>query len=177
MPLLWVFGSVSFFLLFWVQKLIFVRYCQQPLIYSHSINHLVTRITLFGIVMASAVSPILLGGVTMPQSRLSDRYLSYLYYPILGVAILFYMFAKKYWLGCFKKVKSCIAKENPDRMPTIFSRISKPSKNLDSYSMHENPEYESVLKVLYTLNKTERLRQTFLIKKEISDYVSQDKEV
>ena len=40
--------------------------------------------------------------------------------------------------------------------------------------MHENPEYESVLKVLYTLNKAERLRQTFLIKKEISDYVSQD---
>ena len=75
------------------------------------------------------------------------------------------MFAKKYWLGCLKKVKSCFVKETPDRMPTIFSRISKPSKNLDSYSMHENPEYESILKVLYTLNKAERLRQTFLIKK------------
>ena len=72
----------------------------------------------------------------MPESKITERFTSYLYYPILGAAVLFYMFARKYWLGCMKKIKDSLISETPDRLPTIFSRISQPNRNLDSYSMH-----------------------------------------
>jgi hypothetical protein len=61
--------------------------------FSHSINHVVTRMILFGIVFSCAISPLLYGGVS--NQTMSERYLSHLYFPILGAVILVYMFFKK----------------------------------------------------------------------------------
>jgi hypothetical protein len=70
MPLLWVFGFVSVLLLYWVQKLIFLRYCQQPVVYGHSINHLVTRFILIGIALSTGMAPLLLGAAIEPTSSI-----------------------------------------------------------------------------------------------------------
>ena len=103
-PLLWVLGFISIVILYFIQKLIFVKYCSKPLIFSHSVNHIVTRLVLFGIVLSCATAPILFGGV-IDKGSITERYIRYLYYPILGGLILVYMFTKKYWLKCMTVVK------------------------------------------------------------------------
>ena len=44
----------------------------------------------------------------MPNSEITERLTSLLYYPILGGVVLFYMFARKYWLGWIKKIKDSL---------------------------------------------------------------------
>jgi hypothetical protein len=95
MPILWIFGTVSIILLYWSYKYIFINYCQQPLVYGHSINHLITKIILFGICLSSLTTPLLIGGVFTKPLSVTERYMRYIYYPALGVAILAYMLFKK----------------------------------------------------------------------------------
>ena len=71
MPILWISGFFSVMLIFWIYKLIFIKYCQKPLVFCHSINHFVTRLIFFGIVMSTIVSPLTFGGVIMPMSNVS----------------------------------------------------------------------------------------------------------
>lgn len=70
MPILWIFAFISCTLLYGVQKLIFLRYCSQPLVFGHSVSHMVTRLVLFGVILSSAVTPFLLGGVILPGSSI-----------------------------------------------------------------------------------------------------------
>jgi hypothetical protein len=80
-----------------------------------------------------------------------------MYYPVLGTVILLYMFTKRYWMKFCSKVKSFInSTAHSHRLPTVLSQIVKTasSEPLTSYSMHSNPDFESILRVLYTLNKT-----------------------
>lgn len=139
-------------MLFWVHKYIFIRYCQQPLVFSHSINHLVTRMILFGIIFSCIITPLLLGGI--PEMNVSERFLSYLYFPILSAVIIIYMVFKKYILRLILQIKGyCSGDKNKrERLPSLICNMTFRSDSLPSYSMHENEVYSQILKVLYTLN-------------------------
>lgn len=135
LPLVWIFGSLSLFILYWAHKYIFIRYSKKPLVFSHSINHVVTRMVLFGIVLSCLIAPLLYGGIK-GQSFI-ERYISYMYYPILGGFILVYMFFKKVILKCFLALKDyCKGEMGRSRLPSLISKMKLSSDDLPSYSMH-----------------------------------------
>ena len=103
LPILWTCACVNFALMYWVQKLVFVRFCQPPLVFNYSISHIVTRIIFFGIVISCGTVPLLLGGID--GTTIGERYMDYIYFPILGGVVLLYMFYKKVFLWAFGRCR------------------------------------------------------------------------
>ncbi len=103
---------------------------------------------------------------------IGQRYITYIYYPILGGLVLIYMFCKKIMVRLFLHIKNyCQGKFSlrNARLPSLICNIESSSNQLPSYSMHQNKLYTSTLKVLYTINSTERNRATFLLNEQLSN--------
>jgi hypothetical protein len=65
MPIIYAFACISLFILYWVVKLVFIKFCAKPLLCSHSTNSLIVKVLIFGIIMHCLVSPFYFGAETI----------------------------------------------------------------------------------------------------------------
>jgi hypothetical protein len=135
-------------------------------------NSLVVKILLFGVVVHSFMAPLYFGAATIHSEQGIKNFVRiphYGFYIVLMVIPLIYMFYREKLGNFFEKIKEFYEEANdkddefPNDRPKKMSLPSKlcliePTKNnrkthIMTYSMHENPEYENILKTLYTVNK------------------------
>jgi hypothetical protein len=98
MPLLYIFAFISFVVLFWCYKLIFIYFCQRPLTYNHSINKKMRKSMLGALITHCLFAPIFLKapGIANEQSSSDGLILRitrlWYYLALMCVIILYLLF-------------------------------------------------------------------------------------
>jgi hypothetical protein len=96
MPLLYISAFVSFIVLFWSYKYIFISFCERPLTYNHSINKTMRKIMFGALILHCIFAPIFLrapGIATVSLVPLSviARLATLWYYLLLMVLLIVYL--------------------------------------------------------------------------------------
>ena len=108
MPMIYMFVYLSLVMLYWVAKYKFLRHDEIPHVYSHAINDLAVKITLFGLGINSVVSPIYYGGFNQDGANIFARIAHYWYYLINLIIIVVFYFGKVQMLKLYYLIKNFI---------------------------------------------------------------------
>lgn len=102
-PLLWPATCFNLILIYWVQKIIFTRFCSPFPVFNHKINDVVIWIAKLGVVLSCFTTPLIYGGIK--GLSISQRFITYMYFPILGAIVLFYKLFRKILVFLKNKIK------------------------------------------------------------------------
>lgn len=106
LPLNYFLAFISLLVIYWSNKYVFITYCQHPLTFNHSVNSLVTRTLLIGLIMHCVMTPIFLQAENVggQNGKLSffERLASMGYYLGIISIILLYVFFRKLFLLLFR---------------------------------------------------------------------------
>jgi hypothetical protein len=92
MPLLYIFAFISFVVLFWSYKLIFIYFCERPLTYNHSINKKMRKTMLGALIVHCIFTPIFLKAPGIanyePTSDSIIHRITYMWYDLALMAVI-----------------------------------------------------------------------------------------
>ena len=131
-PLVYAFGFISLFVLYWSFKYVFIEFCQKPLAYNHSFNEFVIRILFAGIIMHCVITPVFFKAENIAGNDgklvFFERLLSMGYYLAVIIIVLLYVFLRKPMIvlwreyQSYRSMKNNKEEENGETDPSKVSR-------------------------------------------------------
>lgn len=109
MPIIYPFTCISLFILFWSTKFIFINFCAKPMLYSHSMNSLVVKILLIGLMIRCFVAPLYFGASSIHSDNGVRNFLRiphFGFYIALIIATMIYLFYREKIETLLEKIKN-----------------------------------------------------------------------